>query len=338
MKLGSVQEAAIKLEKGDVIGMPTETVYGLAGRIDIKEEIEKIFLVKKRPFFDPLIVHVNSIEQAKTLTTDWSLVANELALTFWPGPLTLVLPKSDKVSDLITSGLQSVGIRMPNHPLALELLQKIRTPLAAPSANRFGRTSPTSALHVLSEFPDYDSIVIDGGLCEIGLESTVLSIQSIQKNYKFQLSILRSGAILESQISEHLIKKNIPFEFVEETNKRLAPGQMKHHYMPEIPLIVIDSKNISQADILKIAQEKIHQMPDIVEGVEIRKPKEFKKAREIKLPIDARMAARSFYSLLREEGHQHQADLIYIIISEWHHSEEWRPLKDRLYKAASIVF
>ncbi|HRO65991.1 MAG TPA: L-threonylcarbamoyladenylate synthase, partial [Pseudobdellovibrionaceae bacterium] len=140
-----LEKAVDLLSKEGVVGMPTETVYGLAARIDRPEGIRRIFSTKERPFFDPLIVHVSSFNQAKTLTTRWSKAAAVLAETFWPGPLTLVLPKADQVNPLITSGLESVGLRMPKHPLALQLITRADCPLAAPSANKFGRTSLTAA-------------------------------------------------------------------------------------------------------------------------------------------------------------------------------------------------
>ena len=127
-----------------LVAIPTETVYGLSAPIDQPLLIKKIFEVKERPFFDPLIVHVSSISEAKEWVSDWPVIAQKLAERFWPGPLTLVLPKNDKVSDLITSGLDTVGLRCPNHPLTLALIKELGVPLAAPSANKFGKTSPTS--------------------------------------------------------------------------------------------------------------------------------------------------------------------------------------------------
>ncbi|HEY1080383.1 MAG TPA: L-threonylcarbamoyladenylate synthase, partial [Bdellovibrio sp.] len=229
----SVNEALAKakniLEEGGVIGLPTETVYGLAARIDIPSAIEKIFTTKERPFFDPLIVHVASIEQAKKVTAFWGPASQALAEVFWPGPLTLILPRDPSVNLMITAGLDSVGIRMPNHPIALSLLQEVGVPLAAPSANKFGRTSPTSAGHVRVEFKNENVFVLDGGECQIGIESTVLLVKHREK---VELSILRRGHILKSDIERVLEEKGFQFEFIEQVDKRESPGHMKHHYMP----------------------------------------------------------------------------------------------------------
>lgn len=339
MKLGTIREAVEQLNQGEVVGMPTETVYGLAGRIDLESSIQNIFKIKKRPFFDPLIVHIDSIEMAKTLTNHWNPLSQALAEKFWPGPLTMVLEKSSKVSPMITSGLETVGIRMPSHPLALELIRATQVPLAAPSANRFGRTSPTSANHVISEFPDYEGIVIDGGDCQIGLESTVLSVRFDSSAQLFALSILREGAVLRSHIESALSEYvgRFAFKFIERIDKHLAPGQMKHHYMPEIPLILVEDPDIGPEKILEFAQAQILKMPEVVEGVEIRKPRKFLRAVEIQLPEDPALAARTFYSQLREASQTQDTDILFIRFNKQKNIESWKALQDRLYKAASII-
>jgi L-threonylcarbamoyladenylate synthase len=175
--LDEISVAVEKLINGEVVGIPTETVYGLGAVISKSDAIKKIFTTKERPFFDPLIVHVSGVEQAKELSLDWSAAADILAQEFWPGPLTLVLPKKN-VSDLITSGLQTVGVRCPDHKIALEIIEKVGEPIAAPSANRFGKTSPTCKKHVLEEFNDA-VFVVDGGDCSVGIESTIISVLEI---------------------------------------------------------------------------------------------------------------------------------------------------------------
>ncbi len=141
--MNNIKKAADLLKSGDVVAIPTETVYGLAGSIESEKGLHKIFSTKERPFFDPLIVHVNSIDMAKSLTSSWDAACEALAQAFWPGPLTLALKKNEKVSDLITAGLDSVGLRFPSHPVAQEVIKAVGSPLAAPSANKFMRTSPT---------------------------------------------------------------------------------------------------------------------------------------------------------------------------------------------------
>lgn len=313
--------------------MPTETVYGLAARIDSREGIEAIFKIKRRPFFDPLIVHVSSVEQAQSLVQSWPEVADVLAEAFWPGPITFVLPKSPLVSSMITSGLETVGVRMPRHPMALELIKNEGVPLAAPSANLFGRTSPTSAAHVALEF-GVTVPIIDGGECQVGLESTVLRI--VQKGASAELAILRPGGISKSEIQTALVVKKVPFHFVETVEKSQAPGQMKHHYMPSVPLILIKGEAQGDTAILAIAQAKMAEMPEIVEGVSIVKPKAFQKLAELKLSSDPTIASRQLYSALRDSASE-RPDILVFRIEKFHHGEAWQPLFDRLTKAASLI-
>jgi L-threonylcarbamoyladenylate synthase len=312
-----------------VAAMPTETVYGLAARIDCPEGIEAIFKIKRRPFFDPLIVHVSSVKQAKTLVSSWSPMAEILASHFWPGPLTLVLPKGQIINPMITSGLETVGIRMPNHPLALALIQQEGVPLAAPSANLFGRTSPTSADHVRSEFPDL-ATVIDGGECEVGLESTVLHIDQLK------LSILRPGAVTQSQIEEVLKKHGAHFEFVPSIAKNQAPGQLKHHYMPSVPLILVEDSKLKGSELIQRIRDRIEELPDMVEGVKIIKPTKYENIVELHLPENPVLASRILYAQLRDLTASNP-DLILFRPPSIFLSESWQALSDRLTKAASLT-
>lgn len=329
-----IDDGVRRLEKGEVVGFPTETVYGLAGSILSEVGIRKIFSTKKRPFFDPLIVHVSSKKMAEQLTTDWNPLADFLAEHFWPGPLTLVLPKSDLVSDLITSGLQTVGIRMPKHTLALSLIDRLGSALAAPSANRFGKTSPTSAQHVAFEFPDDDFLIFDGGPCEVGLESTVLSIKRIADNY--ELSILRAGHVTKSDLEKATAYLKFKIKFVETLDRRESPGQMKHHYMPQKPLVLVRNSNLSENQILEMVRAKIKDLPDEVEQVQIVKPTQIVKISEMKLPESAELAARSLYSELRNLANL-QSDLIYFRLKPEFEKENWQATIDRLTKAASLI-
>jgi len=335
MKPLSLDQAVERLKAGEVVAMPTETVYGLAARIDIEEGVRKIFSTKRRPFFDPLIVHVSSKAMAYPLTTDWNPMANFLAEHFWPGPLTLVLPKSDKVNPLITAGLSSVALRMPKHSVALSLIEKAGAPLAAPSANRFGRTSPTTAEHVRTEFPDQDLLILDGGPCEVGLESTVLLLE--REGEQYSLSLLRAGKITQSELEKTLSRQKFSFSFRSNVEKNKSPGQMQHHYMPEIPLVLIRSKSLMDSEIIPETERKLKDMPNEVEGVEIRKPKKISKIVELQLPEDASLAARAFYAELRKLGESGKADLIYFRAKAFHTGELWQALMDRLTKAASLI-
>jgi L-threonylcarbamoyladenylate synthase len=322
-----------------VIGMPTETVYGLAARIDQPQGIEAIFKIKERPFFDPLIVHVASLEQAQSLTTDWSKAAEILAGAFWPGPLTLVLPKSTVVSELITSGLQTVGIRMPRHPKALALIRGEAMPLAAPSANKFGKTSPTEASHVRSEFGDLVE-VIDGGACEVGLESTVLLLKTVGE--MTELSILRPGAINADQISSALVGEGLSFRWNQAVSKKESPGHMKHHYMPAVPLVYVLAKsNLGFAgldkNLLTQITNQIQTLPEFVDEVRLIRPLgEIKNVQELILSSNPALAARELYSQLRVLGAK-KSDIIVFYEKDFHQETEWEALLDRLTKAASII-
>jgi L-threonylcarbamoyladenylate synthase len=191
-----IEKAITLLKHGGVVGIPTETVYGLAASVESSEGIDKIFSTKERPFFDPLIVHVSSIDQAKNYVKSWPKVCDILAEKFWPGPVTFILPKNNHISDKISSGLETVGIRMPNHPQTLELINKLGHPIAAPSANKFKKTSPTCAQDVEAEFQNI--FVIDGGPCDIGIESTILGFDDSK------ISVYRPGMVTKSQIEEIL--------------------------------------------------------------------------------------------------------------------------------------
>ena len=236
MKLESPTEAINLLTDSQVVALPTETVYGLAGRYDSAEAIQRIFETKERPHFDPLIVHVSNADQAKELVKSWPGLAQTLADAFWPGPLTMVLPKNDNVSDRITSGLPTVALRSPDHRGFRSIIADLGIPLAAPSANRFGKTSPTTAEHVESEF-DGKVPVMDGGPCTIGLESTVVAIELDR------IQILRPGAI-----TEEMIKKVVNVD-VSTQSREDSPGHLKNHYEPDAPLYLSEKEDLPEMQL-----------------------------------------------------------------------------------------
>lgn len=217
------------LERGNLVAIPTETVYGLAGNALNTEAVLKIFKVKKRPHFDPLIVHVANLEQAQNLVEDIPAKALELTKKFWPGPLTLLLKRKTVIPDLVTSGLETVGIRCPNHPLTISLLKSLDFPLAAPSANPFGYISPTKAVHVNEQLGDQIEYILDGGDCNIGIESTILGFENGEP-VVYRLGGLKLDA-LESVLGKIRIQLNI-------SSNPLAPGQLKSHYAPRKKLVI----------------------------------------------------------------------------------------------------
>jgi len=239
----NIEQAIEVLKAGDVIGLPTETVYGLAGNAYNTEAITKIFTVKNRPTFDPLIVHTSSIERVHEFVKEIPKQARLLAKHFMPGPLTLLLPKKEVISDLVTSGLDTVAVRIPNHPLALELLQKLDFPLAAPSANPFGYISPTSSQHVDNQLGDKIKYILDGGECKIGIESSIIGF------FNDEIVVLRKGGLAIEEI-EAIVGK-VRIEEHSSSNPK-APGMLKSHYAPRTQLLVIGDLLLIEEDTRKI--------------------------------------------------------------------------------------
>jgi len=236
-------EAAKIIQEGGLVAFPTETVYGLGANAFDPIAVAKIFAVKERPSFDPLIVHIASIEDIKKVYNGDDDRIYKLAEKFWPGPLTMVLPKTDAVSDIVTSGLDTVGVRMPDNPIALELIKQAKTPLAAPSANKFGMISPTEAGHVKRQLPGI--FTIDGGKTKVGIESTVVSIN----DYGFE--ILRPGFITSQDLQSVLPMSKITGQ----ESQLKSPGLLKSHYSPKKPLYIIENpcvgvKNQSTAGLI----------------------------------------------------------------------------------------
>ena len=225
----SISQAVCLLKSEKTVVLPTETVYGLAGLISSSKALKSIFSIKKRPFFDPLIVHVHSLEQASNFAY-FDEISRELADYFWPGPLSLVLPKKKKVSDLITSGGPTVALRSPNHPVFQKILKKLNSPLAAPSANRFGHTSPTRVEHLFGEFSN-PIPVVDGGPCSLGIESTVVEMNEMEKTLK----ILRPGLIGPKDL-KNFFKKKRKMVYVKYESQNKARGILKIIINPQVHL------------------------------------------------------------------------------------------------------
>ncbi|MBN2436349.1 MAG: threonylcarbamoyl-AMP synthase [Spirochaetes bacterium] len=225
-----IKDAAAALRAGKLVIIPTETVYGLAANAIDAEAASSIFSAKKRPFFDPLICHIADYDMLEILTDHLSPALKRLTKKFWPGPLTIVTIKSEKVPRIITSGLQTVAIRMPAHPVAISIIKEAGVPLAAPSANLFGKLSPTRPEHTLDLQQSVHSI-IDGGPCEIGVESTII------RELDGKIVILRPGKITPKQIEETV---HMPVITSNETEVPDAPGQLPSHYAPASPVVLID--------------------------------------------------------------------------------------------------
>src|SRR5258706_11596668 len=234
-----IEYAATLLRSGDVVVFPTETVYGLGADAFQPSALERIFAAKGRPFSDPLIVHVANEESLELLTTSIPERAKRLAQAFWPGPLTMILPRGPRVPRLVTAGLETVAVRMPRHPVALALIRAAGSPVAAPSANRFMHISPTTAQHALADLNGRVPLILDGGSSEVGVESTVLDLCSEMPG------ILRPGGVSLEALRSVLPDVQPPMQrhvkHADEEEAQKAPGQLLTHYAPAIPLLLFDS-------------------------------------------------------------------------------------------------
>ncbi|MEW6525295.1 MAG: L-threonylcarbamoyladenylate synthase [Spirochaetota bacterium] len=224
----NIHKAAQAILKGEVVAFPTETVYGLGANALNAEAVAKIFEIKQRPFFDPLIVHVDSRDMVKEVVATLPDIALRCMEAFWPGPLTLVLPKNTIIPQIVTAGLDTVAVRMPEHQVAHKLIQASGVPIAAPSANPFGYLSPTTAGHVASQLGDKVDIILDGGQCPVGVESTIIKIENDS------LTLLRHGGIPVEDIEAVAGKVSV----VQHTQVE-APGQLPYHYAPKTKIVMI---------------------------------------------------------------------------------------------------
>lgn len=247
-----IKEAALWIKNGRIVAFPTETVYGLGANATSDVAVEKIFAAKGRPSDNPLIVHVASIQQVQQLATHIPEVAAKLMESFWPGPLTIVLQSSGKVSQYVTANLPTVAIRMPDHPVALALLQQAEVPVAAPSANRSGKPSPTQAIHVLQDLTGKIHGVIDAGPTGVGVESTVIDCTTDIP------TILRPGGITKEDIERVIGRVNIDPSLNDEELTPKSPGQKYLHYAPNAPLILV-SANEEEIRSLLMEEKKKNQ-------------------------------------------------------------------------------
>lgn len=296
-----IEEATKLLKQGELVAIPTETVYGLAAPVFNPKAVEKIFALKKRPADNPLIVHVASFSMAVSLVSHLPPFFDLLTRTFWPGPLTLILPKKGIILDLITAGHPTVAVRMPSHPVALRLIEAMDEPLVAPSANLSGKPSPTTADHVLEDFSGQLFAVLDGGPCDIGIESTVLSLVGERP------VLLRPGAIRRDQIEE-VLGMQVGVGGTAETPP--SPGTKYRHYAPISPMRLVDRLDP-------------HQMGEEEPFILSRKP--------TGLALYRPLNAKTLYSFLREAD-RIQAKEIWVLIDSETSLDE--ALMNRLKKAA----
>ncbi|NWF93323.1 MAG: threonylcarbamoyl-AMP synthase [Syntrophaceae bacterium] len=224
-----IHRAAEIIREGGIVAFPTETVYGLGANAFDPLAVARIFEVKRRPLFDPLIIHIARPSDVRKIVLKIPTKAKHLIDRFWPGPLTVVLLKRPEVPDIVTAGLPTVAVRMPDHPLALRLIEEADCPIAAPSANLFGYLSPTTADHVRDQLGDQVDLILDGGPCEVGLESTILSVVEERP------VLLRPGGVPLEEIES--IIGEVDRALVEE-DKPTAPGMLRRHYAPRTPIVL----------------------------------------------------------------------------------------------------
>jgi len=270
------------LIKGELVAIPTETVYGLAGNALNDNAVLSIFEVKNRPSFDPLIIHTDSIEKVSDYVSDFPEKARLLAMHFWPGPLTLLLPKKPIIPDLVTSGLDNVAVRVPNHPLLLDLLRTLPFPLAAPSANPFGYISPTNALHVNAQLGDKIPYILDGGESEIGIESTIIGFENNET------IVYRLGGLAIEEIEAIVGAVRL---MPHSSSNPKAPGMLKSHYAPRKPLY------LGTQDGFKVDKEKLTGyllFDHYIEGIDL------KYQRVLSQSGDMKEAAHNLFAFLRE--------------------------------------
>jgi L-threonylcarbamoyladenylate synthase len=225
----AIYRAAEIIKGGGIVAFPTETVYGLGADVFNPLAVARVFEVKKRPYFDPLIIHVAHPSDVEELVKEIPSNAKKLVEKFWPGPLTVVLLKEEDIPDIVTAGLPTVAIRMPNHPMALSLIKESKCPIAAPSANPFGYLSPTTAEHVRDQLGDQVDLILDGGPCPVGVESTIVSF------LEGRLRLLRPGGVSLEEIESIIGKVEIsPIE----KDRPSAPGLLPRHYAPRTPIVL----------------------------------------------------------------------------------------------------
>ncbi len=309
--MGDIQAAAAILRAGGVVAFPTETVYGLgADALDVGA-VAKVFAIKGRPSHNPLIVHVSSIEMAKAVAGAWPDAADKLARAFWPGPLTIVLPRGASVPDVVTGGGPTVAIRMPAHQVALALIEAFGGPIVGPSANASGTVSPTTSAHVVQSLGD-ELPVLEGGPCERGIESTVVRIEGKGA------SVLRLGVIGREEIEKVVpVVEASPFE---SSVALPSPGMLTRHYAPRTPTLVVDAADIARALMA-------HPKASLLSITPTNRPM------TIPMPADASAYAGRLYAALREADAM-GSDLL-LVERPGGIGPIWDAVRDRLARAAA---
>lgn len=305
------------LESGQLVAIPTETVYGLAANGLNPEAVALIFAAKNRPSFNPLILHVATVAQAQALTQAWPPKAQQLADVFWPGPLTLVLPRKNSVPDIVTGGLETVAIRIPAHNLTLELLRGLPFPLAAPSANPSGYVSPTQAMHVAEQLGEQVAYVLDGGPAAVGVESTIVMVTGNE------VYLLRQGGISEEAIKAVVGELTIT---TDADQKPLAPGMLLNHYAP--------AKRVLLGNLSQLHAQHFNSNIGVLAFKELLPEVPETQQRVLSHKADLAEAAANVFAYLRELD---KMDIDLIIAEPVPNTGIGRAINDRLRRASGTV-
>jgi L-threonylcarbamoyladenylate synthase len=306
-----IRAAVGALRRGEIIGLPTETVYGLAADASNPEAVRRLFELKERPADHPVIVHLADAGQLGRWARKIPEGARKLAEAFWPGPLTLILPRAATVGDFVTGGQDTVGLRVPGHPLALRVLREFGGGVAAPSANRFGRVSPTRASHVVEEFGGAVPIVIDGGDCEIGIESTIVEVNERGAR------ILRPGRISAAEIGAVV---GGVLEGADTGSSRVSGG-LPSHYAPRTPVQLIAGEQLRARSVLSLRPCRVIARTALAPGVG-----------GILLGEDPKSYARGLYAALRDLDGEGASR---ILVERPPETPAWQAIRDRLERAAA---
>ncbi len=312
----AIVRAGALLRAGEVVAFPTETVYGLGADALNARAVARVFAIKQRPSFDPLIVHVADAPMAARVVAEVPEAARRCMDRFWPGPLTLVLPRAGAIPDLVTAGLPTVGIRLPDHPVACALIRAAGTPLAAPSANPFGYISPTTAAHVAAHLGDAVPLILDGGPCRVGLESTIVSLADAGP------VLLRHGAVsremLEAVLGPVAVRTDAPLP--------TAPGQLPRHYAPRTPLTLV-------ADPHAVPDAERRDAALLLAGAEAA-PAGFRHVERLAPDGDLLTAASRLFAALRALDAGGYARIVAVPVAE---TGIGRAINDRLRRARAPV-
>jgi L-threonylcarbamoyladenylate synthase len=319
----AVKRAAGQLRAGEVVALPTETVYGLAANAWDEKAVAKIFQIKGRPANNPIIVHVAGVDMARRCVADWPPAGEKLAKAFWPGPLTLVLPRAKGIPENVTAGGATVGVRWPGHPLIQAVIRECGFPLAAPSANLSGRISPTNAGHVRQQLGNHISLIIDGGQSQVGIESAVLDLTVSPPE------ILRPGMIHTESLTAVVGRVRTGRPGAQIGSHLRSPGLLKKHYAPKAKLLVLDWQDEADLKDRLTARHLPCTVCHLIAHTRI--PSRGDLANVSVIPHDAEAFARAIYAELHRCD---EAGAEWIVVEAPPDSPEWAAIADRLQRAA----